>query len=248
MSDYGRAGLVGIMPPQSNTTVEAELGVLLPPEVATVVSRLVCDEDDSRARLVGYFRNVHVSRRAFDTLNPDVTLFACTGSTYLVGLEAEDRVLRDEKVVSAARAVLAALEALEVRRIALLSPYPAWLTQACVGFWRAQGTELVDVHRLEGERTDTRQIYRLGSREALQGLRQLKLQGAQAVLITGTGMPSLGAIVRASLGIPVLSSNLCLAWAAMQRLSGDPIDAWLSSNATWRDRLAARFPSVLENQ
>ena len=248
MSDYGRAGLVGILPPQSNTTVEAELGVLLPPEVITVASRLVCGEDDSKARLVGYFRNVHVSLRAFDTLNPEVTLFACTGSTYLVGLEAEDRVFRAHNVVSAARAVLAALQALGARRIALLSPYPAWLTEACVAFWSAQGFELAEVHRLAGERADTRQIYRLGSREALQGLRQLKLRGAHAVLITGTGMPSLAAIARAGLGIPVLSSNLCLAWAAMQRLSGAPIESWLAGSAAWRDRLAARFPSVLENQ
>ena len=94
-----------------------EHGVLLPPEVITVASRLVCGEDDSKARLVGYFRNVHVSLQAFDTLNPEVTLFACTGSTYLVGLEAEDRVFRGHNVVSAARAVLAALQALGARRI-----------------------------------------------------------------------------------------------------------------------------------
>ena len=244
MSEYGRAGLVGILPPQSNTTVEAELGVLLPPEVATVVSRLVCHEDDSRARLVGYFRNVQVSLRAFDTAKPDVTLFACTGSTYLVGLDAEDRVFGVQNIVSAARAVLAAFQALQARRIALLSPYPGWLTEACAAFWRAQGFELVDIYRLEGERGDTREIYRLGTQDALEGLQRLKLERAQAVLICGTGMPSLGAIARCKLGVPVLSSNLCLARAA----AGDAIDGWVSRTAKWRERLAARFPSILESE
>ena len=80
-ADYGTGGLVAILPPQANTTVEAELGVLLEPDVATIVSRLTCYTQDSRNRLMGYFRNVAASVRAFDTAKPDFGLFACTGST-----------------------------------------------------------------------------------------------------------------------------------------------------------------------
>jgi len=75
-ADYGARGLVAILPPQANTTVEAELGVLLAPDVATIVSRLTCFEDDSRARLVGYFRNVGAAVRALDTARPAFGLFA----------------------------------------------------------------------------------------------------------------------------------------------------------------------------
>src|SRR5207247_10567380 len=107
VSEYARAGLVGILPPQSNTTVEAELGVLLAPNVGTIVSRLVCHDDDSRTRLVGYWLNVEQSLRAFDTAKPDVVLFACTGSTYLVGLEEERKLFSGRSILSAAQAVLA---------------------------------------------------------------------------------------------------------------------------------------------
>lgn len=248
-SEYGAAGLVGILPPQANTTVEAELGVLLGPGVATIVSRLVCHAADPRARLLGYFRNVEQSLHAFDTARPDVTLFACTGSSYLVGRE-EDALFPKLRVVSAAQAVLAAFDALEARRIALVSPYPPWLTEACVGFWRGRGLEIVATQILQGDRSDMRAIYRLRSTDAARGLERLQATAAEAVLITGTGMPSLGAITRVHGGRPVLSSNLCLAWHATQALHREPLDrasllAWLAPDAAWRARLAAKFPGEL---
>lgn len=252
MSEYGTAGLVGILPPQANVTVEAELGVLLPPDIATIVSRLVCHDADSRSRLLGYFRNVGQALRAFDRAQPDAVLFACTGSTYLVGLEEEKKAFSSTGVISAAQAVLAALDALDARRIALVSPYPAWLTEACVAFWRSQGRDISAVQSPAGDREDTRRIYALRSEDALQALGCLNTQRADAVLISGTGMPSLGAIARAHGSLPLLSSNLCLAWAATRRLKRAPLDRpslepWLARGAPWHARLAARFPSTCGN-
>ena len=41
--------------------------------------------------------------------------------------------------------MLAALDALGAKRLALVSPYPAWLTDACVAFWHSQGRDIVAV-------------------------------------------------------------------------------------------------------
>jgi hypothetical protein len=79
--DYGAAGLVALFPPQANTTVEAELGVLLEPDIGAIVSRLTCYDDDSRTRLLGYFKSIAAAVRALDTARPQLGLFACTGST-----------------------------------------------------------------------------------------------------------------------------------------------------------------------
>ena len=251
--DYGAAGLVALFPPQANTTVEAELGVLLEPDVVPVVSRLTCYDDDSRTRLVGYFKNLGAAVRALDTARPALGLFACTGSTYLVGLTEEDRGFAGLPfpVVSAARAVLAALDALKARRIAVISPYPAWLTDACVAFWRSQNREIVTVRSPAGDRTDTRRIYALGARDALKEVRALEGAAVDCIVISGTGMPSLGAIARKRSSVPVLSSNLCLGWVARQRMiegacDAASLEAWLAPNAGWRARLAARFPHAME--
>lgn len=242
--EYSTAGLVGILAPQANTTAEAELGVLLPPDVGAAVSRLTCYEDDSKSRLLGYFRNVSSALRAFDTALPKRCLFACTGSTYLVGLEEEDRLFASlpSKVISAARAVLAALDELHARRIALVSPYPAWLTEACVAFWRRQGREVGEVRGPAGDRSDTRRIYDLGSADALREIERIDAAGIDCILITGTGMPTLGAIARSKARVPVLSSNLCLAWAT----TNASLESWLAPGAAWRTRLAARFPSSMK--
>jgi maleate isomerase len=44
--------------------------------------------------------------------------------------------------------------------------------------------------------------------EAIAGLRR---DGAEALLLSGTGMPSLAALAASSAGIPAISSNSCLA-------------------------------------
>ena len=246
MSDYGARGLVGVLPPQANTTVEAELGLLLEPDVAMIVSRLTCFEHDSRARLLGYFANVGSAVRAFDSARPKLGLFACTGSTYLVGLAEEDRRFSGLPfpMISAARAVLQALDALDARRIALVSPYPPWLSDACVSFWQAQGRTVVAMRAPEGDRSDTRRIYDLGSAQALKEIDALADARADCILVTGTGMPSLGAICKARARVPVLSSNLCLAWAAHRELhAGASLPAWLSADAPWRARLTSRYPN-----
>jgi maleate cis-trans isomerase len=99
----------------------------------------------------------------------------------------------------------------------------------------------------EGDRSDTRRIYDLGSAQALAQIHALAGAAVDCILVTGTGMPSLGAIAKAPSAPPVLSSNLCLAWAAHQRL-GDatPLQAWLAQDAPWRGRLALRFPKALQ--
>lgn len=252
MSEYGPSGLAGILPPQANATVEAELGVLLPPGVATIVSRLTCYAGDSRARLEGYFHGIGEALRAFDTARPDVVLFACTGSSYLVGDAAERAAFAAQPVpvISAAGAVAAALAALGARKVAMVSPYPAWLTEASVAYWQSRGVEVLRVVSPEGDRTDTRRIYALGTTEAIAALGALDLAGADAVLLTGTGMPTLGAIAwhAARSRLPVVASNLCLAWAATQRLAGAALDAdsyraWIAPDAEWQARWAARHPA-----
>jgi maleate isomerase len=248
--EYASAGLVGLLTPQANTTAEAELGVLLEPGTGLAVSRLTCYDEDSRARLLGYFANASAALRAFDTARPGVTLFACTGSSYLVGLQEEQDIFLQLGVISAAQAVLAALDALGAKRLALVSPYPAWLTEACVAFWQAQGRTVAEVRSPAGNRDDTRRIYALQSSDALAEIERLKDAKVDCILVSGTGMPSLGAIARARTGRPVLSSNLCLGWAAMQRLAGAPCDRaslerWLAPGAAWRGRLAARFPFTI---
>ena len=213
--EYGRA--VGIATPQANTTVEPEMQLLL--EGTVLTARLTSPIADSRARLIDYFDRLPDTLAHFDVAPLAASGFACTGSAYLVGRAEEERRIAaatesaGHPVLSAAAAIRAALGELGAKRIALLSPYPKWLSDAGQAYWRDAGFTLVSVAGLPAELLDTRNIYKLTTARVLEVFARLDTRGADAVLLSGTGMPTLRTIASVRPGIPVLSSNLCLAWA-----------------------------------
>jgi maleate isomerase len=238
--EYGRA--VGITTPQANTTVEPEMHALLGAGGFTVLAaRLVSSKSDSRERLVDYFDRLPETLRHFDIAPLAAAGFACTGSSYLVRREEEERRLAAASreagfpVVSSAQAIRAALQELGETRIALLSPYPAWLSGAGQRYWRDAGLQLTSVTGLPEDMLDTRGIYRLTTAHVRECLAALDLRGAQALLLSGTGMPTLRTMAAAATGIPVVSSNLCLAWLLAKLAGGNAdLQAWIAADARWR--------------
>ena len=93
--EYAPRGLVGMLTPQANTTVEPEFNLLWPPGVAMINARLMSDKGTISARLVDYFANYGASLRQFANAPLGVVAAACTGASYLAGREREASVVRD---------------------------------------------------------------------------------------------------------------------------------------------------------
>jgi maleate isomerase len=248
LRDYGQLGRVAIAVPQANPTVEAELSILLPRQVSLHVTRLRSDEASAADRLVHYLEHLHLAVATFDSFRPDCLGFACTGSSYLVGMAREAELVAAESARSgiaidtATGAIRWALDTIGARRLAIVTPYPAFLSSAAQRFWSDAGYTVVrDVHVDIGG-ADTRGIYNLRAVDARPVLSGLKFDDVDAVLLSGTGLPSLPLLADWQDAPPLLSSNLCLAAKLLDRL-GLVADAPFPFPAGWRERLTEAVPA-----
>ena len=219
-SEYGSRGVLGIGTPQANPTVEQEMWLLRPDGVSLACARLVSRDDDPKTRLTEYIEKLADTLERFDQLSLDAFGFACTGSSYILGHSAEHLHLDglSERfgypVISAAAAIEAALREAGAQRIAFIAPYPEWLGALGKKYWTARGFEVASIGLAKLPGTDTRKIYELDSTAATAQLEALDGKSVDTVVFSGTGMPSLRAILRArDAGVSAVSSNLCLAWA-----------------------------------
>ena len=221
---------IGVGTPQANPTVEPEWRRLLPTDVDFYVTRLTSGAADARQRLIEYIEDLPAFLSAYGSLRLDGFAFACTGSSYMVGAAWENQIATQVgaetgyPIVTATAAIAAALDRRGVKRLALISPYPDWLTEASVGYWTDAGHDVVGVTRVEIGGEDTAAIYGLAGDSARRALAEADLSAADAVLLTGTGLPTLATIACAQPGsaIPILSSNLCLAETVLARFGREP--------------------------
>ncbi len=231
--DYGRCGRIAVATPQANPTVEPEFSILLPRSASLHVTRLRSMSPDAATRLVDYLEHIEDSIAAFDSFRPDAFGFACTGSSYLVGAAREAELIaavhaRTGLHVDTATAAIAwSLDRIGARRIALVSPYPATLAAAAHAWWQAAGYEIVRIARVAIASADTRSIYDLRAADAAPVLAGLDLSGLDAIVLSGTGLPSLPLLCDWPHGLPLLSSNACLAARLMDRIgAASGLDGW----------------------
>lgn len=247
---YAPRALIGILTPQANTTVEPEMALLMPPGFGTLTARLTSGCAGMNDRLIDYFHAIEATAGQFANAPVQALGFACTGASYLVGPQAEADLAarladRGLPLITAGLAIRAALAALGASRIAVASPYGDGLTEAALAYWQVQGLEVVRLARIAENSTAFHPIYAHGADHALEAARSLlDSSGGDAVVLLGTGLPTLPALAAlAPAPVPLLSSNLCLAWALVRTAQGLALDAAslraFADPAAWHARLAA---------
>lgn len=224
-ADYGPRARIGVATPQANPTVEPEMRALIPSAVGVYATRLTHSAPQVEERLRYYVTHMPEAIRSFGPMRLAAFGFGCTGSSYLAGPPLEDELTATAQresavpVITAAQAIRQALGTLGARRIALVSPYPERLAEAGYRYWEQAGIAVTARLRVDPTIADTHRIYELTSSDALEALRALLgahgAQDADCIVASGTGMPTLRAlrVFRRESPLPVLSSNLCLAWA-----------------------------------
>jgi maleate cis-trans isomerase len=244
---YAPKGLIGLLTPQANTTVEPEFAILCSPGYAAINARLTSPARQMVDRLSEYFSSLESQIARFSNAPIDAYAFACTGSSYLAGREAERALCAKIETqtgrpfIAAARAVDEALTVLGAERIGLISPYPPELDRASTAYWTSCGFDVGDAINIS-DPLASHPIYGLPADRISSALDEMKGRGVDAVVLLGTGMPTLGPIRDAAEidGPPVLSSMLALAWrtiAALDRRVPEQVDLrrWIAGEL-WVDR------------
>jgi maleate cis-trans isomerase len=222
---------IGVLVPPGNPTVEPEFYRMAPAGVTVHFARLQAPPSSGppggaggmEERTRAYREGLDGPAQALGEVRPAIVLLAHTASSYALGWGREQPLV--ERVASlcrapallAAHAVRAALHHLGVTRLALGTPYPESISRQGRAYWEAAGFQLVGYHRLEG----VVDIYDESEARAAELARRADTPEAQAVLISGTGLPTVGVLERLEfeLGKPVISSNQACLWRAL-RLAG----------------------------
>lgn len=215
---------VSVLVPSANPTVEPELRFLLPETIGLHVARLpVMPGTTLDERNLVYPDLYGPGFAAFGVMALAAGVVGLTGPSYRMlpaGDTAQCKLLSVEagySVATASLAILRALEALGAARIALVSPYPEWLTEHAAAFWRAAGLDVVQVITISEEF----RAYSLTSDEVAAALDRVEPGKCDAVVMSGTGMLTVPASLRVAArgaALPFLSSNLCSAWWLLQEL------------------------------
>ncbi len=212
---------VGVLVPSANPVVEPELNRLLPATLRLFGTRLpVMPGTTLEERNRRYAGTYAAALASFGGLALDAVVAGMTGPSYAL-LPAGDRALTQSlsrpgtPVQTASGAIAEALAALGVRRMCLFSPYPQWLTDEAAAYFTAAGHEVVQLVKV----TKTFRAYTLTTAEVYDAMRTVLHPEVDAIVMSGTGMLTLPAILasRQDKALPFLSSNLCCAWWLMRQ-------------------------------
>lgn len=163
---------------------------------------------------------------AVATASPGVTAYLCTSASFIGGLAGEARLRAAmerggaRRALTTSGALLEALAALEVRRVAIATPYDQALTERLVSLLAEAGIDTTGSAHL-GLGAD---IWRVRSGSVVELARSVPRAEAQALVISCTNLRTYEVIepLERELGIPVVSANLATMWAALRALNRLP--------------------------
>ncbi len=215
---------MGVLVPSSNTVVERD-AALLPPGVSAHFSRMAITRDDEE-QLAALLDLAPAAAELLAHAGVRAIAFACTTGSLHGGPGYDRRVIErilevtGTPATTTATALLEALGAEGVGRVALVSPYEPWLEAKVVAFLEAAGVAVEG--RVSFDLPDPRHIGAVAPEHVAAAILRVDTDRADAVVVSCTALRGVEAarLVASRLGKPVLTSNQATYWKLLELATG----------------------------
>lgn len=215
---------IGLIALATDQTVERDFRNILPNEAAFFVSRVAninpCTVENLQTMAPQLTSATSLILPGADV---DVMAYCCTSGTVAIGYDNVVKNIRAARpgvsCTTPITAALAAFEKLDLRRIAVLTPYIDEVNQPVRRFLEKHGIAVLGLNSFNLE--DDVMMGRIPTEAIYTAAREIDRADADGIFISCTAVRAVDVIERLeqALGKPVLSSNQALAWQAL-RLAG----------------------------
>lgn len=223
----GSKATLGLVVLQADETLEQDFRRLFPDrDIAIYTSRIPSGDTLSADSIAAMQAELPRAARLLPrAARFDAVAYGCTSGTTLIGAEAVAEMLRQgvdtPMVTDPLTAALAALRALGVQRLGLVTPYVESIAAPVRDAFATAGFAVGETLTF-GEAVEAR-VARI-SPESIKAAARAAAKGADAVFLSCTNLRTLDSIeaLEAELGVPVLSSNQVLAWHMAHATAAPP--------------------------
>ena len=216
---------LGFLIPPGNPNTEGEIIKMARPEFSVHFTRMVAfgetgsllgQDERNQSQIDHLDENLELMK----LVKPSVVAMAHTANSYTLGKDGEaklvDRLQKkfDLPFITAFGSVVTALKKIGVKNIAFGTPYSEQNTLRCKNLLEEYGFNIVRFGNLPG----VKNIYDETPERADQLMKQVNASGADALFVSGVGMPTIDAIDNAerNLGKPVISSIAATMWNSLR--------------------------------
>lgn len=224
-SAYGYRAKIGLIVPSTNTVMEPEFYRMAPTGISIHTARMMLL---GKATHESYEKMEDDTARAASelaTAEPELIVWGCTSGSVIC--PSERIVSRIEnaahiEAITTIDAVMAALEAVGARNVALGTPYVEFVNEAEVRFLEDAGYKVPRWHGLQlGETQEERRgIARVPPSSLERLVRYIDCDEADTIFLSCTNLATVDVIeeLEAAVGKPVITSNQATFWHALRTL------------------------------
>lgn len=213
---------LGIIIPSNNTVAEPDLYHMAPPHTSIHTSRVFISSKSDEQHLKNMLADLDQAAKLLDTANLHGIGYLCTTGSHLEGTRTSADIITrikrqtNVKATTTSEAIVLALKALSVEKLAVATPYPEDLNKVERMFLEESGFHVTSIRGLGvidigAMQFEPRVAYDL-AKKCFKGTR------SEAVLISCTNLRAIEVIqdLERELNVPVVTANQASLWRLLK--------------------------------